>query len=269
VTETLLIISAVVLVYMTLWFALALRTGRNDLADVAWGPGFLLVAAVSHVHQGGITARGVLVLALVATWAIRLAFHIGFRGRGAGEDPRYRKWREEWGESVVWRSFLQVFMLQGALLVVISLPVIRVCTANPSLLGPLDVLGAGLWAVGLGFEAVADAQLASFKRLPSPKPRFLREGLWRYSRHPNYFGEVLAWWGIYVIALAVPGGWATVLGPVTITVLILWVSGVPLLESRYAGVPEFEDYRQTTNAFFPWRPKTSPTGLAADNGPRS
>jgi steroid 5-alpha reductase family enzyme len=255
VTETLPIVAGAVLTFMVLWFAVAAKARRNDVADVAWGPGFVLVAVVALLQQDVVTRRSALVLAIVGAWALRLALHIGLRARGAGEDPRYRKWREEWGGSVIWRSFFQVFMLQGALLLVISLPVLYVCAAAPSSLGPLDVIGAGIATLGIGIETVADAQLAAHRRKRAPRPRFLRAGLWRYSRHPNYFGEILVWWGIFLIALAVPGGWAAVLGPITITALILWVSGIPMLEARYVGDPEFEDYKRRTSALFPWPPR--------------
>jgi steroid 5-alpha reductase family enzyme len=191
----------------------------------------------------------------VLAWGLRLAIHIHVRDRGRGEDPRYKKWREEWGRWFLPRSFLQVFMLQGALLVMVAAPVIFVNAAPASPLGPLDALGALVWLTGFIFEAVGDLQLLRFRRDPANKGRLMTSGLWRYTRHPNYFGEVTLWWGVWLIAAAAPGGWVTVIGPLTITGLILKVSGIPMLESRYYGRPDFEEYRRRTSAFFPLPPR--------------
>lgn len=244
-----------VLTYMAGWFIASIILGRNDIADVAWGPGFILAAAVSLAAGGVYSPRGLLLCALVVVWGTRLALHIHARNRGKGEDPRYRVWREQWGRWFLPRSFLQVFMLQGFLLVVVSAPVIFVNAAQASSLGALDALGALVWLTGFMFEAVGDWQLLRFLRDPANKGRLMTGGLWRYSRHPNYFGEVTLWWGIWLMALSVPGGWATVVGPLTITVLILMVSGIPMLERRYVGRADFEAYRRRTSAFFPLPPR--------------
>jgi steroid 5-alpha reductase family enzyme len=244
-----------VLAYMVGWFIASLVLRRNDIADVAWGPGFILSAGVSLAVGGIYSPRGLLLSALVAVWGTRLAVHIHARNRGRGEDPRYRAWREQWGRWFLPRSFLQVFMLQGALLVLVASPVIFVNAARSSPLGALDALGGTVWLCGFVFEAVGDGQLLRFLRDPANRGRLMTQGLWRYSRHPNYFGEVTLWWGIWLIALSVPGGWATVVGPLTITGLILRVSGIPMLERRYSGRPDFEAYRRRTSAFFPLPPR--------------
>jgi len=246
--------AVIVAVYMTCWFAVAARKGRNDLADIAWGAGFILVALSSLALHGTATPRSALVTGLVVIWGTRLAVHIGLRNRGKQEDARYRKWREEWGESVLVRSFLQIFLLQGLLLLIISIPVILVNLSPPSPLAWLDALGLLVWLTGFLFEAVGDYQLVLFKRNPAHKGKIMTTGLWRYTRHPNYFGEVTLWWGVYLIALAVPYGWLTVIGPVTITYLILKVSGIPMLEMKYEGNSEFQEYRRRTSAFWPLPP---------------
>jgi len=254
-TRLYLITSAVVLVYMTGWFVAAQLRGRNDIADVAWGLGFILAAAVSLVMAGTYPQRGLLVSGLVLAWGTRLALHIHTRNRGKGEDPRYRQWREEWGRWFVLRSFLQVFMLQGLLLVLVSAPVIYVNAAHSTPISWLDLLGAAIWLTGFGFEAIGDWQLLSFIRNPANRGKLMTGGLWRYTRHPNYFGEVTLWWGIWLIVSATPGGWLTIVGPLTITILILKVSGIPLLEKPYEERADFQEYKRRTSAFFPLPPR--------------
>uniref|UniRef100_UPI003D81A683 DUF1295 domain-containing protein n=1 Tax=Trichloromonas sp. TaxID=3069249 RepID=UPI003D81A683 len=246
---------AFVLTYMAGWFVAAQVKGRNDVADVAWGLGFILAAAVSLVAGGQYSPRALLVSLLVLTWGIRLALHIHTRNRGKSEDPRYRQWREDWGRWFVLRSFLQIFMLQGLLLLLVAMPVILVNASPPVPLGWLDGLGFLLWLTGFLFEAVGDWQLLRFTRAPGNRGKLMTEGLWRYSRHPNYFGEVTLWWGLWLMALPVPYGLWGVIGPLTITLLILKVSGIPMLEERYQGRADFAAYRRRTSPFFPLPPK--------------
>jgi len=254
-TATFLITGASVLIYMTGWFVAAQIRGRNDIADVAWGLGFIFVAAVSLVTGDAYSPRGLLVSGLVLIWGLRLALHIHCRNRGRGEDPRYRKWREEWGRWFVLRSFLQIFMLQGLLLVLVAMPVVYVNTSPAVSLGWLDLLGLAVWLYGFCFESVGDWQLLKFIRNPGNKGKLMVTGLWRYTRHPNYFGEVTLWWGIWLMALALPGGELTVIGPLTITILILKVSGIPMLEKPYEGRTDFQEYKRRTSAFFPLPPR--------------
>jgi steroid 5-alpha reductase family enzyme len=253
-TQYLTILLAVLL-YMTGWFLLALWRRRNDLADIAWGGGFIAAALTAVFLQTGLGSRARLVVLLVILWGLRLAVHIGLRNLGKGEDERYRKWREEWGRHWLLRSYLQVFLLQGFLLYLISLPVIWTILAKPSPWSGLDALGLAVWIVGFVFEAVGDFQLARFKKDPAHRGKIIQTGLWRYSRHPNYFGEVTLWWGIYLLALSAPGGWMTIIGPLTITFLILKVSGIPLLEKKYVNNAAFQEYARRTSAFFPLPPR--------------
>ncbi len=254
-TQTFLICSGAVLLYMTCWFLAAQIRGRNDIADVAWGLGFILVAAVSLVAGGHFSARGLLVSGLVLTWGVRLALHIHSRNRGRGEDPRYRKWREEWRKWFVLRSFLQVFMLQGMLLLMVAVPIVFINTAPAGPLGWQELLGLTVWLTGFCFEAIGDWQLLTFIRNPAHKGKLMTEGLWRYTRHPNYFGEVTLWWGIWLMTLSLPVGWMTVIGPMTITFLILKVSGIPMLEKPYEDRADFREYKRRTSAFFPMPPR--------------
>jgi steroid 5-alpha reductase family enzyme len=241
--------------YMLLLFVVALIRRDNSVADPAWGPGFLVAALAVLWFNQPEGLRPVLVTVLVAIWAVRLSLHVILRNWGRGEDWRYARWRLVWGRWWVLRSFVQVFLLQGALLLVVDAPVLFVNTHGGPALTWLDAAGGALWLIGFLFETVADAQLARFLKDPMNHGRVLRSGLWRYSRHPNYFGEVSQWWGLWLIALSVPGAWVTIVGPVAITLLILKVSGIPLLESRQSANPEFREYQKRTSAFFPWFPK--------------
>jgi len=245
--------------YMTLWFLASLVKKRNDVADVAWGLGFVLLAwtsfFLSFFSSGRWGVRGLVAGVLVSIWGLRLAWHIHARHRGQPEDFRYMAWRREWGRWFYASSYAQVYMLQGALLFVVALPVLGMNCRPGGGFGFLEVMGVCVWLFGFLFEAVGDAELARFASDPNNRGKILQTGLWRYTRHPNYFGEVVQWWGIWLMAAAVPGGWFSIAGPLTITVLILKVSGVPLLEKKMAGKPDFAEYKRRTNEFFPWIPK--------------
>ena len=253
----------VILVYMTALFVVALVRRDNSIADIAWGPGFLVVALTAVLVTRNVTARPLLATLLIAVWGLRLGFHIFFRNRGRGEDFRYAAWRKAWGRRFIPRAYLQVFLLQGLFMLLVSSPALAICNAPASPLGPWDVIGLAVWVVGFLFEVVGDRQLASFRKDPGRRGRIMTSGLWRWTRHPNYFGEATMWWGLFLIAQAVPRGLLAVVSPVTITVLLRWVSGVPLLEKKYAGHEEFAAYARRTNAFFPWFPKKDAAGNSA------
>ena len=253
--QLLAVCALAVFVYMTLLFVAALIRRDNSIADIAWGPGFLTVAVTALVATRNATARPLLATLLVAVWGLRLGVHIFLRNRGRGEDYRYAAWRKAWGRWLIPRSYLQVFMLQGLFMLVVSSSVIVICRAPASPLGPLDLAGLAVWLLGFFFETVGDRQFARFKKDPRHRGRIIMSGLWRLTRHPNYFGEATMWWGLFLIALAVPGGTLAMVSPLTITVLLRWVSGVAMLEKKYAGNEEFAAYARRTNAFLPWFPK--------------
>ncbi len=243
-------------VYMSVWFLIALLIKRNDVADIAWGLGFIVVAVYTFVVYGMQVDRGLLVTALVTIWGSRLAWHIFKRNIHKSEDKRYAAWRASWGKWFVSRSYVQIFMLQGLLLLLIVTPVILInMFRGPLMLTLGDVIGLVVWIIGFYFESVGDRQLRQFLADPSKKGTVLSTGLWRYTRHPNYFGEVTMWWGIWIIALSVPYGIIGVIGPLTITFLILKVSGVPMLEKSMRENPMYDEYRRTTSVFFPLPPK--------------
>lgn len=241
--------------YMTLWFVVSLYRKRNDVADIAWGLGFVMLAWASLLISQHIDIRGIVVCALVTIWGVRLSSHIYRRNRGKPEDYRYAKWREEWKGLFYVRSYIQVYILQGVLLFLVSLPVLLINEHGNQSFGILDLIGVCLWCIGFFFEFVGDAQLETFIKNPANKGKIMQDGLWRYTRHPNYFGEVTQWWGIWVIALGVSHGWIGVIGPLTITVLILYVSGIPLLERKLAEKPEYVQYKKHTSKFFPLPPR--------------
>lgn len=251
---TFIVTAVVVLSYMFVAFAVASLKKNNGVADVAWGVGFIIAAFASAAANDMITGRKLLVSALVLLWGLRLSSYLWMRMHGRSEDWRYHLRREPWGRFSAIESFFQVFVVQGILLLIVALPVIYVNTYSGPGFGLLDVLGLLLWSGGFVVESVADYQLFRFKRSEKNKDRILRDGLWRLSRHPNYFGEALMWWGIFVIALSVPGGYATVFGPMLLTLLLLRVSGIPVAERRFQGDPDYEQYRKRTSAFIPWFP---------------
>jgi len=240
--------------YMSLWFLISLFKRRNDVADVAWGLGFVLLAWTSFFLCGGSGTRGVLVGVLVSVWGLRLAWHIHARNRGKAEDHRYMAWRRQWGRWFYARSYAQVYLLQGALLFLISLPVLIINRSGGGPFRFLNGIGVLVWLFGFLFESVGDAELARFVKDPLNRGKILQSGLWQYTRHPNYFGEVTQWWGIWLVALGVPGGWVGIVGPLTITILILKVSGIPILERKMAENPDFAEYKRRTSVFLPWFP---------------
>lgn len=238
--------------YMTLWFLVSVLKKRNDVADTAWGLGFVLLSWSAFFLSGSSDWRGILVNVLVSVWGLRLAWHIHRRNRGKSEDYRYLAWREEWGKWFYLRSYGQVYILQGIFLFCIALPVLLLHKNFGEPLGYLDVFGLLIWGIGFFFESVGDSQLAKFLKDPNNKGEILQTGLWRYSRHPNYFGEITQWWGIWVLALSVPYGFWGILGPLTITFLIVKISGIPLLEKKMAENPKFIEYKKRTSMLVPF-----------------
>lgn len=251
----LLVAGITILIYMTGVFLLAWVKKNNSLVDIAWGPGFIVVAAVELVRRPLLFPAKALIMGAVLVWALRLAAHILRRNRGQPEDFRYAEMRRRWGRAVLVKSFFFVFMLQGLVMLVVSLPITVVSSSDPRPLAALDVIGAIVFAAGLAFEAVGDAQLAAHVRDPLNKGRLMTRGLWSLTRHPNYFGEATLWWGIGLVAASSPNGGLALLGPLAITLLLRFVSGVPLLERKYAGRPDWGAYKARTPVFVPRFPK--------------
>ncbi len=247
----------VILGLMILLWLLSLILHDASIVDPFWGTGFVVVNWLYFtLTPGGFAARKGLIAILVTVWGLRLSLYLLWRNFGKGEDFRYQKWRKEEGARWWWFSFFKVFLLQGALMWVISAPLLAAqMDVMSGKLGLLDFLAVLVWGVGFFFEAVGDWQLARFKANPANKGQLLTSGVWRYTRHPNYFGDAAQWWGFYLIALAA-GGWFTLFSPLLMTFLLRYVSGVAMLEKTLKPAkPGYERYVAATNAFFPWLPK--------------
>ena len=247
-----------------LW-GLSLWLRNASIVDIFWGFGFAGIAALGAGFGAGAPARRWLLAGLAIVWGARLGAYLFTRNYGAGEDPRYQAMRRHWskrGKHFGWVSLRTVFGLQGVLMLVVALPVIvGQSAATPVSLGMVEGFGCAVWATGLLFEAVGDAQLARFKRAPANAGSVMDRGLWAWTRHPNYFGDFLVWWRIFLVALPVPGGIASIIGPLAMSFLLMRVSGVPLLERRMARTrPGYAAYAARTSAFFP-RPPRSAEGV--------
>jgi steroid 5-alpha reductase family enzyme len=249
-------LAGIALAFSGIWVVSLIRRDAS-LADIGWGLGFVALAWLYRALFGADGGRPLVVACLVTIWGVRLSTHIYRRSRGRGEDPRYAAMRARHGHAFWWHSLLTVFWLQGALLWFIALPMLVVArSADVPFFTVTDLAGLLVFGCGFAFEAIGDAQLRRFKADPASRGRVLDRGLWRYSRHPNYFGDALLWWGVYLMALAAPGGWLTAPSPALMTFLLLRVSGVTLLEEGLrATKPEYRDYIARTPAFLPWFPR--------------
>lgn len=243
-------------VFFYVVFSLAVVKKDNGLADLAWGTGFIIVSWLALLLADNWSNRPVLIFGLVMIWGVRLSWHIWRRNKGKSEDFRYAQWRKDWGSWWVFRSYFQVFFLQATLLLVIASPIILIATTDRGPLTVIDFLGYIVWSIGFFFEAGADHQLAVFKRNPANKGKIMTQGLWQYSRHPNYFGEALVWWGIFIMAAQLSYGWLTIISPLLITGLLLKISGIPMLEKKYRTNPTYQAYKKRTSAFIPWFPNS-------------
>lgn len=257
--NTLLVCSIAVGVYVLAQWISSVWLRDASIVDRFWGGGFVLIAAVALLHTGASDVRPWIVMVMVAIWGLRLSAYLTWRNWGGGEDYRYQAMRKRHGDAFWWKSLYIVFGLQGFLTWFIGLPLmLTMISANSSPLSWIDDAGIALWAIGLAFESVGDWQLARFKANPENKGRVMDRGLWRYTRHPNYFGDALLWWGMFIVTLSATGAYWTVICPIAMTFLLMRVSGVPLLERRLNKTrPEYADYAARTSAFFPWPPAQS------------
>ena len=237
---------------------LSLPLRNVSLVDSLWSLKFLLCGLVYAGLSAASGPRATLLLVLLALWALRLALHITWRNRGHGEDRRYQAIRRNNEPGFAWKSLYIVFGLQAVLAWVISLPLLA-ATNSTRPLGLLDAVGTGLWLLGFVFEAGGDLQLVRFKSDPANAGRVMDRGFWRYTRHPNYFGDFCVWWGFYALALSA-GGWWSIAGPLLMSALLMKVSGVTLLEKDIGERrPAYADYIRRTPAFFPGRRRVDPS----------
>jgi len=252
----LIALAAIVALFTVLWLV-SLVLKNASIVDIWWGLGFVLMTGIYWMTTVGYAPRRGLVAAFVVLWGARLAWHIGSRNIGHGEDFRYAAWRRQYGPIWWWRSYLQVFLLQAVIGWIVALPVaFAMRAATPAALTAVDWAGIVLFTIGFLFEAIGDWQMRAFKADSANKGRLMDRGLWRYTRHPNYFGESVLWWGLGLMGAATPGGVAGLIGPALITFLLLRVSGVTMLEATLRSTkPGYADYVARTSAFVPWRPR--------------
>lgn len=249
----------VILVLMVLTWLISVLLRDASIVDMVWGLGFVLVAWATYLISESPGPRSLLMALLVSVWGLRLSGYLVWRNLGKDEDKRYQKMRAESPKSFWWMSLFKVFLLQGILMWVISFPVIAVQTSDSGLFW-LDYLAIAVWGAGLVFESVGDYQLARFKARPGSEDKVMDSGLWRYTRHPNYFGDFCVWWGHYLVALAA-GAWWTVFSPLLMSFLLMRFSGVSLLEKTITSRrPGYADYVARTNTFFPGPPSDRASG---------
>jgi steroid 5-alpha reductase family enzyme len=243
---------------IALWF-ISLLLKNSSIVDIFWGTGFVILGWVNFaLTPNGFITRKIILGILTTLWGLRLSLHILWRNWGKPEDFRYQKWRQESGNRWWWKSFFQVFMLQGLLLWIISMPLlVAQIHLSPDRVTAPDIFGVAFWAVGFFFESAGDLQLARFKANPANKGKVMESGVWRYSRHPNYFGDAAQWWGYFLIATAA-GGWWTIFSPILMTILLMRISGVTLLEKMLESRPGYKEYIGRTSAFIPWFPRKKP-----------
>jgi len=247
----------VIMVMMTtLWiFSIILR--NVSIVDLFWGFGFVLSAGFYFLNTEGSLTRKIILMSLVTIWGLRLSGYLVWRNNGKGEDFRYREFRKKYGEDRYWWiSFFQTFLLQGVLMWLISAPLLGAqFYGQTKALNIFDLIGIIFWIIGILFEAGGDFQLSAFKAKPENRGKILDKGFWRYTRHPNYFGDSAVWWGYGFICLAA-GSYLPVLGTLAMTLLIIKVSGVVLLEkSLKEHKPQYQEYIRRTSAFIPWFPR--------------
>ncbi|UCD78867.1 MAG: DUF1295 domain-containing protein [Desulfobacterales bacterium] len=248
---------AAVAAMMVVGWIVSLIYRNVTIVDSLWGLGFVLITWQTFLLSDGFWARNLLIALLVTIWGMRLSLYLSWRNWGKGEDHRYGSWRNKSGDRFWLVSLFKVFILQALILWTISLVVqIGQMATKPNTLTGLDIIGTLVWTTGFIFESVGDWQLARFKSDPASSGRVMDRGLWAYTRHPNYFGEFLVWWGIFLITLSTPKGWWTILSPLIVTAVLLKMTGIPLTEKALMeNRPGYREYIQRTNAFFPWIPQ--------------
>lgn len=243
----------IVFVYFTTWYIVGVIIKNASIIDIGWGPGFVLIALIGFIQN--ISLHSAVVTALVSVWGLRLGYHIFKRNYAKPEDFRYANFRREWGKVYYVRSYFQLFMFQAVMMFLISLAFIYANNSGVILNIPLVIIGIIVWLTGFLFEVIGDNQLKRFISDKSNKGKLINTGLWKYTRHPNYFGEAVLWWGIFIIAVSYGAPWFTIISPVTITILVRYVSGVPMLEKRLKKKDGYEDYVKSTSIFIPRFPK--------------
>lgn len=242
-----IILSVMVLIHI--FFILGVLRKKFDIIDIGWALGFILIALMSYLHHP-LSFKNVLILLAVSIWGMRLALYIFGRGRGKPEDHRYAKFRESWKPHENLQAYLKVFLFQGLLMLIVTLPVSMGISLEVKTLSVINWIGFVIWIIGLTFESWADYYLLWFKKKPENAGKICMSGPWKLCRFPNYFGEVLLWYGMYLLCFEVSIFW-TIIGPITLNYLILKVTGVPLLEEHYKNRISYEEYSKRVPRFIP------------------
>lgn len=238
-----------ILCYMSAIFILAIILKNNSIVDIAWGLGFIIIS-LNGIINNNPSVEIIIINSLVWIWGLRLSLHIFIRNSGKREDFRYNNWRKTWKYFYL-RSFLQIFILQGLIMLIIAMPIIKINTIETFKIGIIQVFGIILFFIGFLFESVADYQLLKFKKDKKNTSKIIKTGLWKYSRHPNYFGETILWWGLAIITINNSENLFVLLSPIFITFLLIFVSGIPMLEKKYKNNEEFIKYAESTPVFIP------------------
>lgn len=245
--------SLLIFVYANFWFAISVLKKRNDIADIAWGLGYI-VTCLFLIFTQETSKLAFVVYALICIWGLRLSIHIYARNKNKPEDFRYNKWRNEWKEFFFIRSYFQVFILQGIIMLIVISPVFLLGSTKLTEIPELSYFGILFWILGFSFQSIADYQLQKF--VATKSGGIMQSGLWRYSRHPNYFGEILMWWGIFMTILPIENSIYFIVSPLLITYLLVYVSGIPLLEARYKNSEDYKEYKTKTSLLIPWKRKS-------------
>ncbi len=255
-TPILLLNATAVFTYMTVWFGYAFRRRRLDVVDTAWGGGFIVVALTTYIqYPSRLTA---LVGVMVTLWGLRLMLHIHNRNKGKANDERYDELTKSWNKDSLWfRAYLSIFLMQGVLVMLVGLPIVLAGSIQTEGFNLLSLVGSCIWLIGFVLELTADRQLTGYLRQKDKSKKVMDQGLWRYSRHPNYFGEITAWWGIGIlVASTTDTWWLPLIGPLIITYLIIFVSGIPPLERRHRHNPAYTEYNSRTSVLVPLPPRS-------------
>jgi len=245
------IVAASVLIYVIIWFLYSQKIGRLDIADEAWGLAQPFIVIVAMLISRNFSIEAIIILLLTLVWGYRLFSHIRKRHTKSPEDNRYVEMKKNWKTLPRVQAFIYVFLLQGTLMFLLSSASLILVFTNSGW-NPLSLFGLIVWIAGFAFEAIADSQLRTFTTNPENKGRIMDRGLWRYSRHPNYFGEVTMWWGVFFFVYIITGALWAVVTPLIITYLIVFVSGIPLVEKHFEGKPGWQEYKEKTSALIPW-----------------
>jgi steroid 5-alpha reductase family enzyme len=228
---------------------------RNDVVNVAWGLGFIFIAWANLVLFQNFSIQNLLISLFVTVWGGRLSLHLGQRFFNEPEDFRFALLRKKWGKLFYIRSYFQIYMLHGVALILVALPILGTQTHGFYSLYWWNYIGVLLWLIGMFFQTVGDYQLQRFKKYRKTKNAVLNSGLWKYSRHPNYFGEVLLWWGIFLLALPVQNPLILLISPIVVTFFVIGFSGMPKMKKRWRFHKVYQKYAQKTSAFFPLPPR--------------